>query len=73
MNGMQLVHYIMACSLIENINLGGIDAQSRLNIRYRRRQNDVPILNSSLNDNWALLEPTELTETQIPNSMTQII
>ncbi len=41
-----------------------------INIRYRRRPNDVPILNSSLNDNWALLEPTE---TQIPNSMTKII
>ncbi len=73
MNGMQLVHYIMACSLIENINLRGLDEQSRLNIRYRRRPNDVPILNSSLNDNWALLEPTEPTETQIPYSMTQII
>ena len=69
MNGMQLVHFIMACSLIENINLRGLDAQSRLNIRYRRRPNDAPILNSSLNDNCAFLEPTE---TQIPNSMTQI-
>jgi hypothetical protein len=44
----------------------------RFNIRYRRRPNDEPNLNSSLNDDWALLEPTEPTETQIQNSMTQI-
>ena len=64
--------HLIACSLIEKINLRGLDAHSRLNIRYRRRPNDVPILNSSLNDNCDLLDPTEPTETQIPNFMTQI-